>query len=38
LDHLVANVGGTVGRGNLTSAGPDEFTATLPSMPVTPPN
>jgi len=29
LDHLVANVGGTVGRGNLTSAGPDEFTATF---------
>ncbi len=29
LDHLVANAGGTVGRGNLTSAGPDEFTATF---------
>jgi 3-oxoacyl-[acyl-carrier protein] reductase len=29
LDHLVANVGGTVGRGNLTSAGPGEFTATF---------
>src|ERR1700734_3360198 len=29
LDHLVANAGGTVGSGNLTSAGPDEFTATL---------
>jgi 3-oxoacyl-[acyl-carrier protein] reductase len=29
LDHLVANAGGTVGSGNLTSAGPDEFTATF---------
>jgi 3-oxoacyl-[acyl-carrier protein] reductase len=29
LDHLVANAGGTVGRGNLTSAGADEFTATF---------
>ncbi len=29
LDHLVANAGGTVGRGDLTSAGPDEFTATF---------
>jgi NAD(P)-dependent dehydrogenase (short-subunit alcohol dehydrogenase family) len=29
LDTLVANAGGTVGRGNLTSAGPDEFTATF---------
>jgi 3-oxoacyl-[acyl-carrier protein] reductase len=29
LDHLVANAGGTVGTGNLTSAGPDEFTATF---------
>jgi 3-oxoacyl-[acyl-carrier protein] reductase len=29
LDHLVANVGGTVGRGNLTSAGDDDFTATF---------
>lgn len=29
LDHLVANAGGTVGPGNLTSAGPDEFTATF---------
>jgi 3-oxoacyl-[acyl-carrier protein] reductase len=29
LDHLVANAGGTVGRGNITSAGPDEFTATF---------
>jgi 3-oxoacyl-[acyl-carrier protein] reductase len=29
LDRLVANAGGTVGRGNLTSAGPDEFTATF---------
>jgi 3-oxoacyl-[acyl-carrier protein] reductase len=29
LDHLVANAGGTVGRGNLTSAGDDEFTATF---------
>jgi 3-oxoacyl-[acyl-carrier protein] reductase len=29
LDHLVANAGGTVGEGNLTSAGPDEFTATF---------
>jgi len=29
LDLLVANAGGTVGRGNLTSAGPDEFTATF---------
>jgi 3-oxoacyl-[acyl-carrier protein] reductase len=29
LDHLVANAGGTVGGGNLTNAGPDEFTATF---------
>jgi 3-oxoacyl-[acyl-carrier protein] reductase len=29
LDSLVANAGGTVGRGNLTSSGPDEFTATF---------
>jgi 3-oxoacyl-[acyl-carrier protein] reductase len=29
LDHLVANAGGTVGRGNLTSARDDEFTATF---------
>ena len=29
LDHLVANAGGTVGRGNLTSANADEFTATF---------
>jgi NAD(P)-dependent dehydrogenase (short-subunit alcohol dehydrogenase family) len=29
LDHLVANAGGTIGRGNLTSAEPGEFTATL---------
>ena len=29
LDLLVANAGGTVGRGNLTSAGPGEFTATF---------
>jgi 3-oxoacyl-[acyl-carrier protein] reductase len=29
LDRLVANAGGTVGRGNLTSAGPGEFTATF---------
>jgi NAD(P)-dependent dehydrogenase (short-subunit alcohol dehydrogenase family) len=29
LDHLVANAGGTVGTGNLTNAGPDEFTATF---------
>jgi 3-oxoacyl-[acyl-carrier protein] reductase len=29
LDHLVANAGGTVGRGNLTSAAPGEFTATF---------
>lgn len=29
LDLLVANAGGTVGPGNLTSAGPDEFAATL---------
>jgi NAD(P)-dependent dehydrogenase (short-subunit alcohol dehydrogenase family) len=29
LDHLVANAGGTVGPGNLTSAGDDEFTATF---------
>ncbi len=29
LDHLVANAGGTVGHGNLTSAGPGEFTATF---------
>ena len=28
LDHLVANAGGTVGRGNLTSAGDGDFTAT----------
>jgi NAD(P)-dependent dehydrogenase (short-subunit alcohol dehydrogenase family) len=29
LDHLVANAGGTVGSGNLTSAGDDDFTATF---------
>jgi 3-oxoacyl-[acyl-carrier protein] reductase len=29
LDHLVANAGGTVGRGNLTTAGDDDFTATF---------
>ena len=29
LDHLVANAGGTVGRGNLSSAGDDDFTATF---------
>jgi 3-oxoacyl-[acyl-carrier protein] reductase len=29
LDHLVANAGGTVGGGNLTSARDDEFAATL---------
>jgi 3-oxoacyl-[acyl-carrier protein] reductase len=29
LDHLVANAGGTVGSGNLTSANDDEFTATF---------
>jgi len=29
LDHLVANAGGTVGGGNLASAGDDEFTATF---------
>lgn len=29
LDLLVANAGGTVGRGNLTSARADEFTATF---------
>jgi 3-oxoacyl-[acyl-carrier protein] reductase len=29
LDHLVANAGGTAGSGNLTSAGPGEFTATF---------
>jgi 3-oxoacyl-[acyl-carrier protein] reductase len=29
LDYLVANAGGTVGPGNLTSAGDDEFTATF---------
>lgn len=29
LDLLVANAGGTIGTGNLTSAGPDEFTATF---------
>ncbi len=29
LDHLVANAGGTVGRGNLTTAAADEFTATF---------
>ena len=29
LDHLVANAGGTVGGGNLTSSGPGEFTATF---------
>ncbi|HEX5300002.1 MAG TPA: SDR family NAD(P)-dependent oxidoreductase, partial [Streptosporangiaceae bacterium] len=27
LDRLVANAGGTVGRGNLTSAGDGDFTA-----------
>jgi 3-oxoacyl-[acyl-carrier protein] reductase len=29
LDHLVANAGGTIGRGNLTSAAAGEFTATF---------
>ena len=29
LDHQVANAGGTVGRGNLTSAGDGDFTATF---------
>jgi NAD(P)-dependent dehydrogenase (short-subunit alcohol dehydrogenase family) len=29
LDHLVANAGGTVGQGNLTSAGDGDFTATF---------
>ena len=29
LDLLVANAGGTVGSGNLTSAGPGEFPATF---------
>ena len=29
LDFLVANAGGTDGRGNLTSAGDDDFTATF---------
>jgi 3-oxoacyl-[acyl-carrier protein] reductase len=29
LDHLVANAGGTVGRGNLTNSGPGDFTATF---------
>jgi len=29
LDFLVANVGGTVGSGNLISAGPGDFTATF---------
>ena len=29
LDHLVANIGGTVGRGNFTSAGDGDFTATF---------
>ena len=29
LDSLVANVGGTVGSGNLVSAGPGDFTATF---------
>jgi 3-oxoacyl-[acyl-carrier protein] reductase len=29
LDHLVANAGGTVGSGNLTSADDDQFTATF---------
>ena len=29
LDYLVANAGGTVGGGNLTNAGPGEFTATF---------
>jgi 3-oxoacyl-[acyl-carrier protein] reductase len=29
LDFLVANAGGTIGRGNLTSANADEFTATF---------
>ena len=29
LDHLVANAGGTVGPGNLASAGDDDFTATF---------
>jgi 3-oxoacyl-[acyl-carrier protein] reductase len=29
LDHLVANAGGTVGPGNITSAADDDFTATF---------
>ena len=29
LDRLVANAGGTIGTGNLTSAGPGEFTGTF---------
>jgi len=29
LDRLVANAGGTIGRGNLTSAGDGDFTATF---------
>ena len=29
LDHLVANAGGTIGRGNLTTARDGEFTATF---------
>jgi 3-oxoacyl-[acyl-carrier protein] reductase len=29
LDHLVANAGGTVGGGNLTNAGPGDFTETF---------
>jgi len=29
LDHLVANAGGTIGRGNLASAGDGDFTATF---------
>ena len=29
LDHLVANAGGTVGRGNLSTAGDGDFTATF---------
>src|SRR5260370_28427187 len=29
LDHLVANAGGTIGRGDLTTAQPGEFTATF---------
>jgi 3-oxoacyl-[acyl-carrier protein] reductase len=28
LDHLVANAGGTIGGGNITESGPDDFTAT----------